>query len=108
MVPGARSWMVVVMVRWRGLRMLGCFHAGSDGIHVILGGIAPSVGDDAARLAEEWYAEGRFAGTGCGWSCFSEQEESAGPGTACSTMGRLGRAAAVVVVGVLGQCSRAG
>lgn len=101
--------------------VLGRLRVGLDGRDVIGGGTAYKVGSGAGRSVADWLvegisaqersaeresAEGRSAAKGHGWERFSEWN-SAGSATACSTMGRLGRAAAEAV-GTLDQCSRAG
>lgn len=102
-----------VMVIWVGLPVLGRCLVDSDGIDVILGGLYSAVGCEAGRRSvEEMAAEKRSAE----WvsvvvrsaeSSADRGVRSAGPGSACSTTGKLVRATAAVVED-LGQCSRAG
>lgn len=117
---GVRWWMGA-MARWEGLPVPGHGRVCSDGIDVIIGELGSTAGDEAGRespeekSAEERFAEGqsavvRSAGSSAGRRCsergFSEWV-SAGSGTACSTVDRLGRATAAVVED-LGWYSRAG
>lgn len=105
-----------VVVMWEGLLVLGRRLVGSDRIGAIVGGLCFAVGREAEReyveeTPAEWVsvvvrsvessAERRSAGRS-----FCEMV-SAGPGTACSTTGKLVRARAAMVED-LGQCSRAG
>lgn len=95
-----RGWLVV-MLGWAGLSLLGRRrHAGLGGICVIACGPASAARHEAERFDVEgpaWVAPARrYAGTRCRpGKCISGWP--AGSGTACSTTGRPGRAAAAAV-----------
>lgn len=104
------------MVTWEGLPVLRRRLVDSDGIGVIVGGLCFAVGREAEReYVEETPADWvsvvmrsveSSAGRRSAGRSFCEMV-SAGPGTACSTTGKLVRARAAMVED-LGQCSRAG
>lgn len=105
-----------VVVTWEGLLVLGRCPVGSDGIDVIFGGLCSAVVSEAKRgsvektPAEEVSFVVRSVESSAerNYAVMSLCEvKSAGPGTACSTTGKLVRVTAAVG-GDLGQCIRAG